>query len=117
MKARKDFDVKYPNLYATPGYHKQADEFNRVQRGHQHIFETLADFHVCSFIGGLKHPLLCAVTGFTYCLGNYLYMQGYKDTKLDVKTARLKKGGPLSFLSVIISMGCAVSSTISLIKS
>ena len=35
MKARKDFDVKYPNLYATPGLHKHADAFNSVQRGHQ----------------------------------------------------------------------------------
>ena len=35
MKARKELDVKYPNLYATPGYHKNADEFNRIQRGHQ----------------------------------------------------------------------------------
>mmetsp|Transcript_12377 Transcript_12377/g.17999 ORF Transcript_12377/g.17999 Transcript_12377/m.17999 type:complete len:115 (+) Transcript_12377:86-430(+) len=36
-KARKEFDVQYPNLYATPGFHKKADEFNRVQRGHQHL--------------------------------------------------------------------------------
>lgn len=35
MNARKEFNVQYPNLYATPGVHKQADEFNRVQRGHQ----------------------------------------------------------------------------------
>ena len=26
---RKEMDVPYPNLYATPGYHKRADEFNR----------------------------------------------------------------------------------------
>ena len=35
MSARKKFNVQYPNLYATPGFHKEADEFNRVQRGHQ----------------------------------------------------------------------------------
>lgn len=37
MKARKRFEVKYPNLYAVPGVHKDADAFNRVQRGHQNM--------------------------------------------------------------------------------
>ena len=32
MKARKQFDVKYPNLYAVPGHHKNADAFNGIQR-------------------------------------------------------------------------------------
>lgn len=39
MKARKALDVPYPNLYAVPGVHKNADEFNRIQRGHQNYFE------------------------------------------------------------------------------
>ena len=37
MKARKQYEVKYPNLYAVPGVHKDADAFNRVQRGHQNM--------------------------------------------------------------------------------
>ena len=37
MAARKKFNVPLPNLYATPGHHKEADSFNRVQRGHQHV--------------------------------------------------------------------------------
>eukprot|EP00979_Chaetoceros_neogracilis_P019056 scaffold11660_cov615-Chaetoceros_neogracile.AAC.1 len=32
MTARKKYDLQYPNLNATPGYHKEADAFNRVQR-------------------------------------------------------------------------------------
>jgi glutathione S-transferase len=39
MKARKKFEVKYPNLYAVPGVHKHADAFNAVQRGHQNFLE------------------------------------------------------------------------------
>ena len=31
MRARKAFDVQYPNLYGVPGVHKHADEFNAVQ--------------------------------------------------------------------------------------
>ena len=116
MGARKTYNVQYPNLYATPGYHKSADEFNRVQRGHQHIFESLSDFRAVSFIGGLAHPLVCAGCGVVYCLGNALYMAGYADNKLDVKVARLKKGGPISMLAFLVSLGCATKFSISLIK-
>lgn len=41
MAARKPMNVPYPNLYATPGVHDKADAFNRVQRGHQNMFETV----------------------------------------------------------------------------
>lgn len=115
MKGRKKYNVGYPNLYATPGYHKQADEFNRVQRGHQHIFETLSDFRAVSFIGGLAHPITCAICGVVYCLGNYLYMLGYSDNKLDVKTARLKKGGPIAIVALLTSLVCAAKFSYSVI--
>jgi glutathione S-transferase len=42
MKARKEYGIGYPNLYATPGYHDKADEFNRVQRSHQNYMEGMA---------------------------------------------------------------------------
>ena len=117
MKARKTFKVGYPNLYATPGFHKNADDFNRVQRGHQHVFENLSDFRTVSFIGGLGYPTICAVGGVVYCLGNVLYMLGYSDTKMDVKTARLKKGGPLNMLALFVNLVCAVKFTISVVQS
>ena len=41
MAARKSMNVPYPNLYATPGVHDKADAFNRIQRGHQNMFETV----------------------------------------------------------------------------
>ena len=31
MAARKEFNVQYPNLYATPGFHKQADALEGFQ--------------------------------------------------------------------------------------
>jgi glutathione S-transferase len=42
MEARKKYGVDYPNLYAVPGYHKDADAFNRVQRGHQNALESVS---------------------------------------------------------------------------
>lgn len=55
MKARDEYDVQYPNLYATPGFHKQADAFNRVQRGHQSMFESVAPTILASLVGGLRY--------------------------------------------------------------
>merc|ERR1712093_769466 len=56
MKARKTLKVPYPNLYAVPGVHEKADEFNRVQRGHQNMFETLSSMIAMTLVGGLKYP-------------------------------------------------------------
>ena len=61
MKARDEFNVQYPNLYATPGFHKQADEFNRVQRGHQNFLENAGSYAILTLLGGLKYPMACAI--------------------------------------------------------
>jgi len=61
MKARKKYNVPYPNCYAVPGYHKNADEFNRVQRSHQNYMEGLDQYIAMTLLGGLKHPIACAV--------------------------------------------------------
>lgn len=61
MNARKKYDVQYPNLYAIHGYHKNCDEFNRIQRGHQNFLENLGVFVTLTLLGGLKYPLACAV--------------------------------------------------------
>lgn len=109
MQARKDFNVPYPNLYATPGFHKQADEFNRVQRGHQSLFETLTTFTVMSLIGGIKHPIVAALGGLFFSIGNYCFLLGYADTKLDVAKARYQKGGILKVFGILMAIGTAVS--------
>lgn len=109
MKARKEYDVKYPNLYAVPGYHKQADEFNRVQRGHQQSFELITTFSISSLLGGLKYPIACSVYGVLFSLGNCLYLAGYSDNSLDVKDARYKKGGIIRIIGLLGSVGSAFS--------
>ena len=109
MAARKKFNVGYPNLYAVPGYHKNADEFNRVQRGHQNMFETLSSVITMTLLGGLKHPISCSVAYCLYLLGSYFYLLGYSDSALDVKMARYKKGGGIKWIGILWSMGCNVS--------
>ena len=134
MKARKDFNVLYPNLYATPGFHKEADAFNRVQRGHQNSFEMITTFTVTSLLvrpvkcciyfvdlytnlldfriivqGGLKYPIACSIYGILFSLGNCLYLKGYADTSLDVKDARYKKGGIIRVIGLFASVGSTIS--------
>lgn len=115
MKARKEFDVPYPNLYGTPGYHKKADEFNRVQRGHQNMFETLGTFQIAALIGGLKHPLTCAASGVFYCAGCFLFLKGYADQSLDVKVARHMKGGPIKYIGYFSALGSCISLSLSML--
>ena len=58
MQAREDYGVHLPHMYATPGYHMEAEAFNRVQRGHQNMFESLSTFTFLTLVGGLKYVLL-----------------------------------------------------------
>ena len=109
MKARKEFDVKYPNCYGTPGFHKKADDFNRVQRGHMSFFETLPFTTMFGLIGGIKHPIVATVSGLAFSFGSVFYQTGYADTSLDVKVARYKRGGMLKWVGVLLSLGVFIS--------
>jgi glutathione S-transferase len=109
MKARDAFNVPYPNAYATPGVHKEADAFNRVQRGHQNALEAFWFFVPAALIGGLKHPIAVAVEGVCFSLGCYLYQAGYADTSLDAKKARHLKGGPIKYVGLFGALGALVS--------
>eukprot|EP00814_Leptocylindrus_danicus_P018204 CAMPEP_0116025564 /NCGR_PEP_ID=MMETSP0321-20121206/13146_1 /TAXON_ID=163516 /ORGANISM="Leptocylindrus danicus var. danicus, Strain B650" /LENGTH=152 /DNA_ID=CAMNT_0003497827 /DNA_START=39 /DNA_END=494 /DNA_ORIENTATION=- len=109
MKARKAMNVPYPNLYATPGHHDKADAFNRVQRGHQSLFESISDFRSMALIGGLKHPLVCSASGLLFSVGYYFFQKGYADTNLEVATARYKKGGQIKWLGFFGVLGSCIS--------
>jgi glutathione S-transferase len=109
MTGRKKFDVPYPNLYATPGYHKEADAFNRIQRGHQNMFEMMSTFSLMALIGGLKYPIACSVYSTLFNVGSVLFQKGYSDTTLDVATARYKKGGAIKWIGVFGAMGSTIS--------
>jgi glutathione S-transferase len=109
MAAREKFNVPYPNMYATPGYHKEADAFNRVQRGHQNYFELLLLFTICNLTGGLKYPLVNVGAVVLFSLGSILYQAGYSDTALDVNVARFKKGGPIKYIGAFTSLGTALA--------
>eukprot|EP00999_Lentomonas_sp_LEN2_P001436 NODE_2477_length_563_cov_165.463303_g2427_i0.p1 GENE.NODE_2477_length_563_cov_165.463303_g2427_i0~~NODE_2477_length_563_cov_165.463303_g2427_i0.p1 ORF type:complete len:145 (-),score=24.33 NODE_2477_length_563_cov_165.463303_g2427_i0:50-484(-) len=100
MKARKRLNVQYPNLYAVPGVHEKADEFNRIQRGHQNALETYSSYAILNLITGLKYPIVAAVLAGFWCFGRLMYRKGYeKDPK-----ARYEKGGSVHWIGTIGSL-------------
>lgn len=60
-------------------------------------------------LGGLKHPLVCVASGVLFTFGSVFYQMGYSDVKLDVATARYKKGGIVKWLGYFSALGSAIS--------
>lgn len=77
MSARKKYNVKYPTMYASKAETKEADKFNCAQRAHQNTLENVPMFLVVALLGGLLHPLACAIGAGVYNLGKICYIYGY----------------------------------------
>jgi glutathione S-transferase len=89
-KARKQFKVTYPNLYATRGDYigeggtldekawKEGIRFNRVQRGHQQFLETIGDAYILLVLCGLFYPRYAALWAIPFIVGRFVYAFGYR---------------------------------------
>jgi len=71
-KARKKFNIKYPIMYDT-----ENNEFNCIQRAHQHTLEMYPGFLATLLIGGLQNPRFAAGAGAVYLLGRIVFAKGY----------------------------------------
>ena len=69
-----------------------------------------------TLLGGLQHPIICAVGSVFFCVGSVLYIKGYADVNLDVKMARYKKGAGIKWLGFLASLVSACRLGISLIR-
>eukprot|EP00037_Helgoeca_nana_P010508 m.92756 g.92756 ORF g.92756 m.92756 type:complete len:145 (-) comp20245_c0_seq1:287-721(-) len=76
IKARKQYDVVYPDLYAPHG-HKNKKEFDCVQRAHQNTLENLPFVLSSMMLSGMLYPQLAAGFGSVYLAGRVLYTSGY----------------------------------------
>jgi len=110
------FEISSIDTPATPKHHKNADEFNRVQRGHQNFLEGNDSYAIMTLLGGLKYPIVCAVGTVLFNVGSVLYLKGYSDVNLDVKTARYKKGAAVKWIGFLTSLVSTISLGISLIR-
>lgn len=76
VKARKQYNVQYPALYA-PESHNNAKEFNCIQRAHQNTLENWSPIMILMMLNGLVYPKLSAAFGLVWVLGRILYGIGY----------------------------------------
>mmetsp|Transcript_53047 Transcript_53047/g.103792 ORF Transcript_53047/g.103792 Transcript_53047/m.103792 type:complete len:178 (-) Transcript_53047:22-555(-) len=96
--ARKRYGVEYPEMYAVKGVTRtwkgsgistdeqsllpipdsDCDAFNCYQRSHQNTLENYPQFLFLLTIGGIRHPVVCAVAGALWMIGRLLYAVGYQ---------------------------------------
>jgi len=71
-KARKQYNVKYPTMYAADN-----DNFNCYQRAHQNTLEGYSQFLLLLLLGGLDMPIFTAIGGLIWIAGKVSYSKGY----------------------------------------
>jgi len=109
MKARKEFDVQYPSLYAE-GSSAKAKAFNCVQRGHQNSLEGLPNFLALLLSASLVYPRASAVAAAVYNVGVVLYMNGYATG--DPKN---RSRGAVKYLGLLFLLGANVRIAVNLL--
>jgi len=70
--ARKKYNIKYPIMYSPDN-----NDFNCIQRAHQHTLEIHPVFVMLLLVGGLQLPRVSAGAGAVYLLGRILFARGY----------------------------------------
>ena len=73
--AEKRFSL--PKMQAE-GFSTTAEDFNNVQRGHQHILESYQIYLVTSLLGGLEYPVAVAIYGAIWIKARLDWAEGYK---------------------------------------
>jgi len=97
--ARKKYNIPYPIMY-----HPENNEFNCIQRAHQHTLELYPQFITLLLIGGLQHPRLAIGAGAVYLLGRILFAKGYSSG--DPEKRRRGEFGMLGFFTLLGSTLC-----------
>jgi len=102
-KARKEYNVPYPTMYAT-GESDKAKIFNCVQRAHQNTLENYAPTMMCLLLGGIQHPIISAVGGMVWNLGRVVYAQGYSSGD-----PKKRMRGAFGYFGLFALYGCTIS--------
>lgn len=105
-KARKQYKVFYPTMYAVESENKDAKLFNCVQRGHQNFLEFMPTFLVLLLLGGLQYPVVAAVLGAVYNVGRVQYFTGYSTGQ---PAARYATGGRFHGLALAGLLVCTIA--------
>eukprot|EP01066_Platyproteum_vivax_P010880 Platyproteum_vivax@DN48_c0_g1_i1.p1 len=113
-QAKGDTDAaarfSYPKLYAE-GFSPEAQEFNCIQRGHQHALESLPSFLMCSLVAGFHYPVCTAIAGLLWCEGRLFFANDYKKGA----DKRYNSFGMLIWSSYFFVVGAAAMSGIKML--
>ncbi len=113
-KARHEYGVHPPTLY-LPENHKNAKEYNCVQRSHQNVVtERMPLFSVTVILGSIFRPKIAAACGAVRLVSFFAYASGYQTGKPE------KRVNPLSIVGYVADLGLialSISAGIKLLQS
>ncbi|VFQ81689.1 unnamed protein product [Cuscuta campestris] len=102
-KARAKYNVRYPAMYASEeDGNEKGKIFNCVQRAHQNSVENMSVFFMLMMVGGIRHPLVCALLGALYTVARYVYFVRYSSGVPE------KRRAPWYFI-VLVTFGLMIS--------
>jgi len=102
MRARKEFNVKYPLMYSPEN--GGDNKFNCIQRAHQNTLEGYPVFLSLLLLGGLQYPRISAGAGAVYLLGRVAYAKGYSSGGADGRLNGARFGG-LALFPLMYAVG------------
>mmetsp|Transcript_27538 Transcript_27538/g.69503 ORF Transcript_27538/g.69503 Transcript_27538/m.69503 type:complete len:195 (+) Transcript_27538:121-705(+) len=112
--ARRKYGVELPTMYAVSLREgDDAYKFNCCQRAHHNTLETLPLFLLASFLGGIKHPLLCACSGLLWCYSRVVWAKGYATGVPKSRYAAF--GSKHVWTALMIPLLCSVSAGLSVL--
>ncbi|XP_069135656.1 glutathione S-transferase 3, mitochondrial-like [Argopecten irradians] len=104
-KARKQYEVAYPNMYSDNKV------FNCIQRAHQNTLEGYPTFLMLLFVGGLQYPLTSAGAGTIYQLGRIAFAKGYSTGEPEKR-----RWGTFGYIGLLTMLGCSVGVAVRQLK-
>lgn len=100
---RKNAQIPYPNLMATPEQAKSnpaAYKFNLAQRAHGNLLENMPQAIASTLVAGLVYPRAAPVLASIWLLGRIVYAYGYIMSTKPHGKGRLY-GGPVMYVGQI----------------
>jgi len=114
-RARKQANIKYPQLYAEKAEAAASADvmkFNCVQRAHQHTLELLPNVIFNTAFLGLFYPRIASTACLVWTLGTAVYTIGYSSGNPDNRRGALPMIGEMGYMALILgstwSAGMAV---------